>query len=67
MEGDISKELPKEQEYFIKLKRAIKDVLSNKDNPNYIDIELDSFEPLHFMFALKTLVPNDFEEIFFDS
>ena len=60
------KELSKEQEYAIKMVRAIKDCLTNEKNPDFIDIESEEFEVIHFLHALKDIMPNEIESFFYE-
>jgi len=65
MKTEITKALPAEQIYAIKMVRAIKDCLTNDKSPNFIDIENEDFELLHFLHALKDLMPNEIESYFY--
>lgn len=62
----MKKELPLEQVYAIKMVRAIKDCLTNESSPNFIDVESKDFEVIHFLHALKNLMPNEIENYFYE-
>lgn len=59
-------EMPLEEQYSYKMVRAIKDCLTNENSPNFIDIESKDFEVLHFLHALKNLMPNAIESCFYE-
>ena len=59
-------QMPLEELYSYKMVRAIKDCLTNENSPNFIDIESKEFEVLHFLHALKNLMPNQIESYFYE-
>lgn len=62
----MDRQLKKEDEYALKMVRAIKGCLTDESNPNYIDVEDPEFEMLHFLHALKDLMPNEIETYFYE-